>query len=347
MRLINQSLALCMILGWTLFVCADRAIAGEYKQIKAISLPGEGGWGCLIVDSEGRRLYLSHNNSLQVLDADSHKLLGTVEDVPRPQGILFLPELNRGFVTSGQRGTVVIFDLTTFKRIAELPSGDDPESVIYDKKTRKVFTFNENSKNSTVIDPVTNKVVGTIDLGAMPQISAADDDGHVFANVNEGFVLKIDAKTEKVVQRWSLAPGTTPKGIAIDKKNNRLFIGCRNQLLVIMDATDGHVIQTLPIGDHNYSTIFDPNTGAILDSEDGMLTVVRQDASGKYRVVESVATPGVHQMALDEKTGHLFLPTAEFSPDEAPASENHTPRPKVKPGTFRVLVLGEDKPATK
>src|SRR5262245_18590705 len=194
MRLINKSVALYMILGWAVLVCADRAIAGEYKQIKAISLPGEGGWGCLIVDSESRRLYLSHSNSLQVLDSDSYKLLGTVEDVPRPQGILLLPELNRGFVTSGERGSVVIFDLTTFKRIAELPAGKDPESIIYDKTTRKVFTFNEESKNATVIDPATNKVVRNIDLGAMPQISAADDQGYIFANVNEGMVLKIDAK---------------------------------------------------------------------------------------------------------------------------------------------------------
>src|SRR5262245_24367391 len=345
MRLINKSLALYMILGWAVLVCADRAIAGEYKQIKAISLPGEGGWGCLIVDSESRRLYLSHSNSLQVLDADSHKLLGTVDDVPRPQGILVLPELNRGFVTSGERGSVVMFDLTTFKRIAELPSGNDPESVIYDKKTRKVFTFNENSKNATVIDPVTNTVAGTIDLGGMPQMSVADDDGHLFVNVNEGMVLKIDARTETVVQRWPLAPGATPKGIAIDKKNHRLFVGCRNKLLVIMDASDGHVMQTLPIGDHNYSTIFDPTTGTILDSEDGMLTVVRQDAGGKYRVVESVASPGVHQMALDERTGRVFLPTAEFLPAEPPTAENHTPRPKVKPGTFRLLVFAEDKSA--
>ncbi len=295
----------------------------------------------MIVDSESRRLYLSHSNSLQVLDADSYKLLGTVADVPRPQGILLLPALNRGFVTSGERGSVVIFDLATFKRIAELPAGKDPESIIYDKKTRQVFTFNEDSKNSTVIDPVTNSVVGNIDLGAMPQISVADDQGHLFVNVNEGMVLKIDSKTKTVVQRWSLSPGTTPKGIAIDEKNKRLFIGCRNKLLVIMDATDGHVIQTVPIGDHNYSTIFDQNTGAILDSEDGTLTIVRQDASGKYQVVESVARPGVHQMALDEKTGHVFLPTATFSPIAEPTAENPSPRPKVEPETFRVLVLGK------
>ena len=129
-----------------------------------------------------------------------------------------------------------------------MPAGNDPESIIYDKQTRKVFAFNENSKNATVIEPATNKVVGNIDLGAMPLMSVADDQGHLFANVNEGMVLKIDAKTEKVVQRWSLAPGTTPKGIAIDKENNRLFIGCRNNLLVIMDATNGHVIHALPIG---------------------------------------------------------------------------------------------------
>jgi YVTN family beta-propeller protein len=341
MHLINRLCAICLVLTFVSFACVGRALAGEYKQVKEISLPGEGGWGCLIVDSESRRLYLSHSNSLQVLDADSYNLLGTVEDVPRPQGILLLPALHHGFVTSGGRGSVVIFDLATFRRIAELPAGKDPESVIYDEKTGHVFVFNEDSKDSTVIDPVTNTVIARIGLGARPQLSAADDRGHLFVNVNEGMVLKIDSETNTVVQRWPLSPGATPKGIALDKKNNRLFIGCRNKLLVIMDAADGHLIQTVPIGDHNYSTIFDQNTGAILDSEDGTVTMVRQDASGKYQVAETVARSGVHQIALDEKTGRLFLPTAALSPAAEPTSDAPASRPTVKPGTFRVLVLAQ------
>ncbi len=315
-----------------------------YKILQSVPLPGDGGWDFLTVDSENRRIYITHNNSVQVLDADSMKLVGTVENVPRPHGVVVLPRSGHGYITSGDPGSVVVFDLKTFKHVSEIPASKDADVILYDKVSGKVLTFNGDSKNSTVIDPATDKAVQTVDLEGAPEVAVPDGKGHLFDNLEDkSMILKIDSKTMKVTQRWPLAPGDSPSGLSMDVKNNRLFSGCRNKLLVVMNAENGKVVQALPIGEHVDGTCFDPESATVFSSNgDGTLTVIHEDSPDKYTVVENVKTePGARTVAFDAKTGHLFLPTAQMGPEPKPAKDEPRPRRKPVPGSFHILVVGK------
>jgi DNA-binding beta-propeller fold protein YncE len=323
---------------------AQETGTGGYKVLQKVSLPGDGGFDFLLVDSDARRVYITHNDSVQVLDADTLKLVGTVDKVPHPHGVVILPDLGKGYATSGDPGSVVVFDLKTFQHVAEIPTAKDSDVVIYDKSSGKVMTFNGDSQNSTVIDPTTDKAVTTFDLGGAPEVAAADGKGHIFDNVeSKSEVIKIDSKTMKIKKHWPLAPGESPSGFAMDVENNRLFSGCHNKLLVVMNAKNGKVIQTLPIGDHVDGTYFDPVSGNIFVScGDGTLNVIHEDSPDKYSVVENVPTEeGAKTLAFDSKTGRIFLTTAKREPAPTPTTDNPKPKRKIVPGTFHVLVVGK------
>jgi DNA-binding beta-propeller fold protein YncE len=322
----------------------DAASAQGYHVIQKVSLPGDGGFDFLTVDNEARRVYVTHNDSVQVLDADTLKLVGTVEKVPHPHGVAFLPELGKGYATSGDPGSVVVFDLKTFQHLAEIPTAKDSDVVIYDKSSGMVLTFNGDSSNSTVIDPATDKAVKTVDLGGQPEVAVSDGKGHIFDNLeNKSEVIKIDSKTMKITKHWPLAPGESPSGLSMDLKNNRLFSGCHNHFLVVMNAKNGKVIQTLPIGDHVDGTYFDPESGNIFVScGDGTLTVIHEDSPDKYTLVGNVTTePGAKTLAFDPKNGHVFLTTAKRTPPPTPTKEEPHPHGKIVPGSFEVLVVGK------
>ncbi len=315
-----------------------------YKIIQKISLPGDGGWDFLTVDSDNRRIYLTHDNSVQVVDADALTLLGTVENVPHPHGVVFLPDLGKGYATSGVPGSVVVFDLKTFKRLAEIPDSKDADVIIYDPATQHILTFNGDSHNCTVIDPATDKVVTTVALDGGPEVAVSDGKGLIFDNLEtKSVVLKINAKTMKVLKTWPLAPGESPSGLSMDVKNNRLFSGCHNKNLVVMNAKNGKVIQTLPIGERVDGTAFDPATGNVFSSNgDGTLTVIHEDSPDKFTLVENVPTePMAKTLALDSKTGHILLMTAQMQPPPTPTKDDPKPHRKPVPGSFHLLVVGK------
>ncbi len=315
-----------------------------YHILQQVKLPDEGGWDYLKMDSDARRLYITHETEVLVLDADTYKVIGKVEGIHGAHGVALAPELGKGFVTSGKSGTVVVFDLKTFKKTSEITAQKDADAILYDSASGKVFTFNGDSENSTVIDAVTGKVVKTLDLGGNPEFAAVDGKGHLFNNlVDKSVVLDIDTQKIEVKHRWPLAPGESPAGMAMDAENNRLFIGCHNKLVAIMDATSGKVIQTLPIGDHVDATYFDPASGTVFNScGDGTLSVVQENSADNYQVVENVKTqPGARTMAFDSKTGHVFLAAADMQPAPTPTQDNPKPRRKMVPGTFRLLILGQ------
>lgn len=317
---------------------------GGYKVLQKASLPGDGGFDFLTVDSDNRRVYITHANSVQVLDADTLKLIGTVDNVPHPHGVVVLPELGKGYATSGDPGSVVVFDLKTFKHLSEITTYKDTDVILYDAPSGKVLTFDGDSSNATVIDPTTDKLVKTVDLGGQPEVAVSDGKGHVFDNLeSKSEILKMDAKTMKILKHWPLAPGESPSGLSMDVKNNRLFSGCHNKNLVVMNAKNGKVIQTLPIGDHVDGTVFDPATNNVFSSNgDGTLTVIHEDSPDKYTLVETVQTePGAKTSALDSKTGHILLTTARFEPQPTPTKEDPKPHRKIIPGTFHILVVGK------
>ena len=311
-----------------LFTLPRQAVAAPpadgYSITKKISIPGQGSWDYLTVDEAARRLYVSHGTQVEVINVDSGNIIGTIPKTLGVHGIAIAPELGRGFVSNGQSSTVTIFDLKTLKPIADVPTGQKPDAIIFDPATSRVFAFNGASNSATAIDAATGKVAGTVDLGGGPEYATADGTGFVYDNLeDESLVLKIDSRKLTVDKRWPTAPCASPSSMAIDRADRRLFIGCRSKVMAVMNADTGQVITTLPIGDHVDATAFDPATKLIFNSNgEGTITVIRQDGPDKYSLVETVKTlPKAKTMALDPKTHRLFLSTAES-------------------GQFEVLVVG-------
>ena len=298
-----------------LFVClVASATALDYQITRKIQIPGKGSWDYLVVDAGGRRLYVSHGTQVEVLDVDSGAIVGKVENTPGVHGIAIAPELGRGFASNGQSSTVTIFDLKTLKTIAEVPVGKKPDAIIYDPATSRVFAFNGDSSSASAIEAATGKVVGTVDLGGGPEYAVADGSGYIYNNLEDAsLVLEINARSLKVEQRWPTAPCASPSSMAMDRPNRRLFIGCRNKLMAVVNADTGQVITTKPIGDHVDATAFDSASRLIFNSNgDGTITVIHQESPDKYSVVENVKTlPKAKTMALDPRTHRLFLSTAE------------------------------------
>jgi YVTN family beta-propeller protein len=317
------SLFALLILGASAF--AAPAPSDDYSITKKISIPGQGSWDYLIVDDSARRLYVSHATQVEVIDVDSESIVGSVPKTPGVHGIAIAPELGRGFVSNGQSSTVTVFDLKTLKPIAEVPTGQKPDAIIFDQATSRVFAFNGGSNNATAIDAASGKVVGTVDLKGGPEFAAADGNGFVYDNLeDESLVLKIDSRKLTVEQRWPTAPCASPSSMAMDRANRRIFIGCRSKVMAVMNADTGQVITTVPIGDHVDATVFDPERKLIFNSNgEGTITVIREDTPDKYSAVQTVKTvPKAKTMALDSKTHRLFLSTAENGQFEVLVVEN-------------------------
>lgn len=303
---------------------AASAQTSRYHIVKKIPVAGQGSWDYLTVDEGARRLYVSHGTQVEVLDVDSGAIVGKIEKTPGVHGIAIATESGRGFVSNGQSSTVTIFDLKTLKTIAEVPVGKKPDAIIFDPATSRVFAFNGDSASATAIQSADGKVAGTVELGGGPKFAVADGAGYVYDNLeDESLVVKINARTLKVEQRWPTAPCSAPSSLAMDRPNRRLFVGCRSKVMAVMNADTGQVITTLPIGDHVDATAFDPDSRLVFDSNgEGTITVIHQDNPDKYSVIENVKTlPKAKTMALDPKTHVLFLSTAEA-------------------GQFEVLVVG-------
>lgn len=317
--------------------------AGGYHLVQKVPIPGDDGWDHPAVDTAGRRLYVSHGSHVVVMDVDSGKLVGKIDKTPGVHAIAIDSELGRGFITNGPN-SLTIFNLKTLETIGEVKvTGETPGPTVYDPATKRVFTFNLRSNNATAIDAAEGKVAGTIDLGGRPQAPATDAKGHVFVDlVDKDVVLQIDSRKLTAGERWSLGACQRPGTMAIDRKNGRLFVGCGNRLMAILDANDGRLITTVPIGEGRDDAAFDPQTRLIFSSNgEGTVTVIRQESADKYSVLETVKTEsGAKNMALDLKTHKIFLPLSDFGPAPPATAENPSPRGSLMPGTFRILVFG-------
>jgi YVTN family beta-propeller protein len=291
------------------------ALAGptsNYHIIKKVVVPGAGGWDYVTVDDAGRRVYVSHATQVEVLNADTLELVGTIPNTPGVHGIAIASEFGRGFITAGKSDSVVIFDLNTLKTIGEVKVGKKPDAIIYDPATKHVFAMNGDSDSTTVINAADGKVVGTIDLGGGPEFAVADGKGNVYVNLEEkAETVHIDSKTMKVLHHWPLAPGKVATSLAFDPQTRRLFAGCRGgQLMVVVDADSGKVITTAPIGERVDSAAYDPATKLVFQSTGGgSIAVFHQDSADKYTLLENVTTsPGSKTMGFDPKTHNLFVP---------------------------------------
>jgi DNA-binding beta-propeller fold protein YncE len=322
------------------------AMAGDsgFHLLKTYKVGGDGGWDYLRLDSASRHLYISRGTHVLVLDADSGDAVGEIPDTAGVHGIALAPELGRGFTSNGREGTVTIFDLNTLKPITKVSVGENPDAIVYDPITKRVFTFNGRSHDSTAIDAVKGTVVGTIKLDGKPEFAVSDQSGEVFANIEDkSELVAINPAKLEVKSEWPLAPCESPSGLAIDRKNRRLFAGCDNKMMVVVDADNGKVVTTLPIGRGVDAARFDPETGlAFASCGEGVLTVIREESPDKFSVLENVPTQaGARTMALDEKTHNVFLVTAQFGPAPAPTADQPHPRAPILPSSFVVLVFGK------
>jgi len=315
-----------------------------YHVIGTYKLGGEGGWDYLTLDNASRHLYISRATHVIVIDADSGKPVGDIPDTPGVHGIALAPDLGRGFVSNGREGTVTIFDIESLKRIAKVKAGDNPDAILYDPATKRVFTFNGRSHDSTALDAANGTVLGTIKLEGKPEFAVSDGKGEIFVNIEDKSQLDvIDPSKLEVKSRWPLAPCQEPSGLAIDRKNRRLFSGCDNKMMAVVDADSGKVLATPAIGDGVDATAFDDASGlAFASCGEGVLTVVREESPNKFTVVENVKTQeGARTLALDEKNHQVFVVTAKFGPPPPPTPENPHPLHAILSDSFVVLVIGK------
>lgn len=348
MRLFNRySLLVCLLL---VFQCAalnaQTTSASGYHVTKTIKLGGEGGWDYLMFDSKGNRVFISRSTHVMVVDADSGAVVGDIPDTAGVHGIAIAQDMDKGYTSNGRASTVTVFDLKTLKVLKQIPVGKNPDAIIYDPASKRVFSMNGASKDVTAIDAKTDTVAGTVALEGKPEFAAADEKGHVFVNLEDkSTVVEIDSQKLAVMNRWPLAPGEEPSGMAIDNKHHRLFIGCGgNKLMAVVNSETGKVITTLPTGSGVDANGFDPETGFAFSSNggDGTLTIVHEDSPDKFSVVDNVPTQrGARTMTVDTKKHRVFLVTAEFG--QAPAATPEQPRPRrpMVPGTFTLLIVGK------
>jgi YVTN family beta-propeller protein len=319
----------------------------DYHLAKKVSIGGQGLWDYVKVDPEARRVYVSHATQLEVLDADTGGLVGTIPDLKGVHGIEVVPEFQKGFITEGLAAAVTVFDLKSLKKVGSIPAGKKADGLTYEPVSRRIFVFNGTDESATVIDAASGNVVKTIPLGGSPEFPVADGKGHVFVNLEDkNTLLCLNSDTLTVEKRWPVAPCEEPASQAIDRKNGRLFIGCGNERTALADTESGRILTTLPVGPHVDATAFDPGTGLIFNSTyDGVITVFHEDVPDKLSPAGTIKTQqGSKTMSLDIKSHKLFVPAGIFEPPLAPGAIKTPPHSKIAAGSFSVLIFDPGNP---
>ena len=324
----------------TLVLLAAAVWAAEgYKTITKIKIGGEGRWDYVVMDSVNRRLYVSHNTSVEVVDPDAGKVVGTIPQLHGVHGIAIANDLNKGFITNGGSKSVTVFDLKTLAKLGEPAVGDNPDAVCYESKTKRVFAINHSGADATAIDAKTGEVLKTFPTGKTGEFCQSGGAGKLYVNLEDSAeLLEIDAAKMEVSRKMSLAPCEGPSGLAIDVKSKKLFSVCSNKMMAVTDIASWKVIATPAIGSGPDAAGFDSTLGLAFSSNggDGTLTIVKL-VNGKYDAVDSVPTElRARTMTVDEKLHRVYLLGADFA--AAPAGQKG--RPAV-PDSFHVLVVGK------
>jgi len=296
------------------FFAAAAFAAVNYQLLKKVAVPGSGGWDYITVDDSARRVYVSHSTQVDVLDADSFALVGTIPNTSGVHGIAVAPDAGRGYISAGKSDAAIAFDLKSLKPLGEIKVGKKPDAIIYEPLTKRIYVMNGDSENITVLNAADGSVVGTIALGGGPEFAVSDGKGNLYVNLEEqNETLHIDVNTLQVKDRWPLAPCATPTSLAMDLENRRLFVGCRSKHLAVLNADTGKIVFTAPIGERVDAGAFDGKTGLVyLSTGDGKVFVFHQDSPDKYSMAQEIITKaGAKTMGYDAKTGNLFVPTSE------------------------------------
>jgi YVTN family beta-propeller protein len=315
---------------------------GPYQFVTEIPIGGEGGWDILTIDSAASRLYLSHATKVVVVDLRKNAVIGEIADTPGVHGFVAIPEIQRGFSSNGKESKSSVVDLTTLKTVSKIDTGPNPDAIVYEPRHGEIYVFNHTGNSVTVINAKAATVSATIPLGGNPEFAAVDENaGRIYCNIEDkSEVAVIDADKHEVVAHWSLAPGEEPSGIALDATHHRLFSGCHNKMMVMLDTEGGKVVDTVPIGAGVDGCAFDDERRlAFASCGDGTTTIAREEAPDKLTVLQTLKTErGARTMALDPKTHRIYLPSAQFQPLPSPSPGMSAGRPSVVPNTLKLLV---------
>lgn len=339
-----------LCLGISVLVLAAAAVArsqakeSSYRFLKQISVGGEGGWDYLTVDAGARRLYVTHSTKVVVIDLETDSVVGAITDTLGVHGFAIAPELSLGFSSNGQESKASIVDLKTLKTLSKVDTGENPDAILYVPGRQEVYTFNGRGKSATVFEAKSGKVIATIPLPGKPEFAVVDlKAGRIYNNIEDtNQVVAIDIKMHTVAATWPIAPGEGASGMAIDLDHHRLFLGCSNKLMVMMDSDSGKVITTVPIGQGVDANRYDPATKLAFSSNgEGNVTIAREETPDKLTVVQTLATAGGSRtMTLDPKTHNIYLAAADYEAPAAQAPGAPRQRPRMVAGSFRILVYG-------
>ena len=333
---------LFLMAGLVLLACSVALNAQQYAISGRIPLEGDSGWDYLFADSVNGQLYVSHGTEVDVVDLASEKPAGKITGMKRIHGIAVANDLNRGYINDGGDDDVIIFDLKSHEVLQKVPAGKNPDGILYDPYSKRVFAFNGRSNDVTAIDAASGKGAGTIALDGKPEFPASDGKGNLYVNIEDkSEIVQIDPQTLKVKKTWSISPCEEPSGLAIDLEARRLFSVCSNNKMAVVNADSGQVITTVAIGNGPDAAAYDPGRKLVFSSNgEGNLTVVRQDGPDKYTVIATVSTErSARTMALDAKTHKIYLSAAQLGAAPEATPDNPHPRPKMVPGSFHVLVV--------
>jgi YVTN family beta-propeller protein len=329
---------LAIVLAAAIFAAVPAFAQREFDVASRVKLGGEGGWDYLTYDNEGHRLFITRGSHVMVVDTDTLKMTGDIPDLAAIHGVALAPEFGRGFISNGGDNTVTIFDLTTLKKLDSVKVGERPDAILYDPFSKRVFTFNARGKDSTVVDLVSNKVVGTIALGGKPEFPASDGKGKLYVNIEDkSQIAQVDVTKQAVLNTWAIAPCQEPSALAFDVEHHRLFAGCGNKMMAVVDSDSGKVVTTVPIGEGVDAGGFNPKTQEIFMScGEGVLTVIHEDSPNKYTVRQNLGTvKGARTMALDKENDVVYLVTAQREATPPVPGQ----RPAMVPGSFELIVV--------
>jgi YVTN family beta-propeller protein len=311
--------------------------ASGYHVVKSFRIASAGRWDYLAVSPVSDNIYVSHMTQVNILNKNTGDSVGVIPNTDGVHGIAFAPEFNKGFISDGKANTVTVFDINTNAVQSQIKTGENPDAIMYDPFTKKVYICDGKGKDLTIIDPSNNEVVKTVALGGKPETAVSDGAGKIYINIEDkNEIAVVNTKNFAVEKRWKIGKGKEPSGLAIDTKTKRLFAGCGNKLLIVLNADNGKVVKELPIGDGCDGVAFDPELDYVFSSNgDGTLTVAFEKSGSDISVIDNVPTKkGARTIALDEKTHLVYLPTADFG-DPVEGEK----RPPMVPGTFQVLMV--------
>jgi len=338
-RIVLSFVCLASLVGAVAVQAADTP---HYHLTHEVPVPGDDGWDYLTFDKAGGRLFVAHGVRVQVVNGDNLSQAGEIADTPGVHGVAVAPDLGRGYISAGRSNSVIVFDLSSLSVVTRIKTtGENPDAVLYEPTTHRVFTFNGRGRNVTAIDTSKNEVVGTIAVDSKPEFAVADGTGHVYVNLEDkSSIAVIDPQRLTVTAVWPLHGCEGPSGLAIDAANHRLFSVC-DKVMAVVDSASGRPVANVPIGDSVDAAAYDPGTHlAFASGGDGTLTVVKEVTPDKFEVAQTVKTKvGARTMTLDERSHRVFLVTAKLGPRPAATAAQPHPRPPIEPGTFELVVL--------